>query len=172
MAATSCTQHSSMRLIRSRLRWTMKETLTSQEVVVDADYTGTPGAWRTKCRNPNTAAPLQFCNWIVKLNTGGSTLAYSTLIDDVRVCFAVLIKALRLIPKVKRTSRVPLLRFSAPATGSPPPCHTTANAFRTTVSGNGTGTVVMKFTADGKALLFSTWVSGPTPQDQFYARLP
>jgi hypothetical protein len=27
----------------------------------------------------------------------------------------------------------------------------------------------MKFTADGKALLFSTWVSGPTPQDEFRA---
>ena len=25
--------------------------------VVDTDYTGTPGAWRTKCLNPNTSAP-------------------------------------------------------------------------------------------------------------------
>ena len=56
---------------------------------------------------------------------------------------------------------------SSPATGFPTPCHTTANAFRSTVSGDGTGTVVMKFTADAKGLLFSTWVSGPTPQDQF-----
>ena len=55
--------------------------------LVDTDYTGTPGAWRTKCLNTNTAAPYQFCQWIVKLNTGGSTLGYSTLIDDVRVCF-------------------------------------------------------------------------------------
>ena len=137
--------------------------------LVDADYTGTPGAWRTKCLNPNTAAPLQFCNWIVKLNTGGSTLAYSTLIDDVRVCFTSYDQGIAVNAEGEAYVAGTAAAFSAPATGPPPPCHTTANAFRTTVSGNGTGTVVMKFTADGKALLFSTWVSGPTPQDEFRA---
>ena len=88
---------------------------------MDADYTGTPGAWRTKCLNPNTAAPLQFCNWIVKLNTGGSTLAYSTLIDDVRVCFGLVISALRLMPKMKCTSRAPLLHSLRRRPGLRPP---------------------------------------------------
>ena len=136
---------------------------------VETDYTGTPGAWRTKCLHTNTSAPYQFCQWIVKLNAGGSTLAYSTLIDDVRVCFTSYDQGIAVNGKGEAYVAGTAAAFSAPATGPPPHCHTTANAFRTTVSGRGMGTVVMKFTADGKGLLFSTWVSGPTPQDEFRA---
>jgi hypothetical protein len=131
--------------------------------LVDTDYTGTTGTWRTKCRNTNGS-----CRWIVKLNTSGSGLLYSTLIDDVRECFTggdqrIAVNAENEV-YVAGTAAV----FNVPASGPPPPCYTTANAFRSTVSGDGSGTVVMKFTADAKGLLFSTWVSGPAPQDQFY----
>jgi hypothetical protein len=137
--------------------------------LVDTDYTGTPGAWRTKCLNTNTAAPHQFCNWIVKVDTSGSKLVYSTLIDDVRVCFTSYDQGIAVNAEGQAYVAGTAAAFSAPATGPPPPCYTTANAFRTSVSGGGTGTVVMKFTADAKGLLFSTWVSGPTPQDEFHA---
>jgi len=131
--------------------------------VVDTDYTGTPGTWKTKCRETN-----EDCGWIVKLNTSGSGLLYSTLIDDVRECFGFGDQRIAVNSENEVYVAGTAIADSSPATGFPSPCYTTANAFRSTVSGVGTGTVVMKFTADAKGLLFSTWVSGPTPQDQFY----
>ena len=134
--------------------------------LVDTDYTGTPGTWRTKCRNTNTDGD-NFCNWIVKLNTSGSGLLYSTLIDDVRVCFTSYDQRIAVNAESEAYVAGTATVFPVPAY-APPACYTTANAFRSTVSGVGTGTVVMKFAADAKGLLFSTWVSGPAPQDQFY----
>ena len=134
--------------------------------LVDTGYTGTPGTWRTKCLNTNTDGD-NFCDWIVKLNTSGSGLLYSTLIDDVRVCFTGFDQRIAVNAEGEAYIAGTASVFPVPAY-APPPCYTTVNAFRTKVSGVGTGTVVMKFTADAKGLLFSTWVSGPTPQDQFY----
>jgi len=135
--------------------------------LVDPDYTGTPGAWRTKCLNPNTAAPNQFCNWIVKLNASGSALVYSTLIDDVRVCFTSYDQRIRVNAANEAYIAGTAAAFASPATGDK--CFTTPGAYRTDVSGGGTGTVVMKFNSSGSGLLFSTWVSGTKPGDEFYA---
>lgn len=134
--------------------------------LVDPGYTGTIGAWRTKCLLTNTSTTSQFCSWIVKLNASGSSVIYSTLIDDVRQCFTSFDQRLAVNAASELYVAGTGVAFSSPATGDK--CFTTPNAYRSTVTGNSTGTVVMKFNASGSGLLFSTWVSGASPNDQFH----
>jgi hypothetical protein len=134
--------------------------------LVDPGYTGTAGAWRTKCLLKSTATTNQFCSWIVKLNASGSAVIYSTLIDDVRQCFINFDQRLAVNAAEELYVAGTGVAFSSPATGDK--CFTTPNAYRRSVTGEQSGTVVMKFNASGSGVLFSTWVSGASPRDQFH----
>ena len=131
--------------------------------IVDPDYTGTFGAWRTKCRNPIGNATNQFCDWLVKLNTSGSSLSYSTLVDDVSQCFGFNDQRIAVNAAGEVYIAGTSLVDAPPAIGGE--CPTTPGAYRRTVVGSQSGTIVMKFNASGSGILFSTWVSGPSPAD-------
>ena len=127
--------------------------------IVDPDYMGTPGAWKTKCQSSNPLNPPQFCAWLVKLNASGSSVIYSTLIDDIHQCFSDQRIAVNAAGEV----------YVAGTGSTGRQCFTTPNAYRRAVTGGESGTVVMKFNAKGSGVLFSTWVSSAAPRDQFRA---
>jgi len=127
--------------------------------IVDPDYEGTPGTWRTKCQSPNPGAPAQFCAWLVKLNASGSSVIYSTLIDDIHQCFSDQHIAVNAAGEV----------YVAGTGSVGRQCFTTPNAYRKTVTGGESGTIVMKFNANASNVLFSTWVSSAAPRDEFRA---
>ncbi|HSS99439.1 MAG TPA: SBBP repeat-containing protein [Terriglobales bacterium] len=122
---------------------------------VEDDYVGTSGTLHTKCNNPYG----QSCNWIAKLNTNGSAMVYTTLVHDVLHCM----NGEKLAVNAKGEV------YIAAAVWGHLPCPTTVNAFRKSIidDGSSVGTMVMKFSADAKSLLYSTYVSSNRPRDIF-----
>ena len=122
---------------------------------VEDDYAGTSGTLHTKCNNSFG----QSCNWIAKLNANGSAMIYSTLVHDVLHCMNNEKLAVNAKGEI----------YIAAAVWAHLPCPTTASAFRKSVidDGSSVGTMVMKFSADAKSLLYSTFVSSDRPRDTF-----
>ncbi len=119
------------------------------------DYVGTAGTLHTKCNNPYN----QSCNWIAKLNANGSAMIFTTLVHDVIHCMNN--------EKLAVNEKGEI--YIAAAVWGHLPCPTTANAFRKSIvdDGSSVGTMVMKFSADAKSLLYSTFVSSDRPRDTF-----
>lgn len=116
------------------------------------DYVGTTGTIHTKCSNLYNLS----CNWIAKLNSTGSAMVYSTLLNDVH-CFND--------AKIAINSKHDVYVAAGAFTNIY--CPVTANAFRKTVTSGTTATQVMKISADAKTVLFSTFVSAADPYDDF-----
>ena len=119
---------------------------------VEDDYAGTTGTLHTKCSN---GANPGGCNWLAKLNSTGSAIVFSTIINETTQCWYN--------AKIGLNPKNEIYLADAAYTFSP--CPTTVNAFRKSVSSAATAVQVMKFSADGKSLLFSTFVSSPDPYD-------
>ena len=112
----------------------------------------TAGSWRTSC----VSASGQ-CAYLMKLNSSGTTLVYSTSLLG-RDC------------GFDKTNNIAAgISFTAVAVDSTqhayvlatagPGCYTTPGAYKTAIS-SGTNLMVMRFTADASGVLYSTYVGG------------
>ncbi len=112
------------------------------------DVAATPGAWRTTCS--------ETCYLLFKLNSTGSALMYSTYLQGSNCEEQVGSLAF------SRSNPVVAVDSAGQAhvvlTGTPK-CFTTTGAFKPTML-SGNNALVMKFTADGSGVLYSTYVGG------------
>jgi hypothetical protein len=122
--------------------------------IVATDFVGTSGSLHTKCNEP---IQHQFCNWITKLNPTGTGVVFSTLVNDTVHCMYYEDLALNSKGEI----------YIAGGAFTNQTCPTTANAVRRTVPTNTTAVQVMKISADGSNILYSTFVSGSNPNDSF-----
>jgi hypothetical protein len=123
--------------------------------IVASDFVGTSGALYTKCNG----VQQQLCNWITKLNPTGSAAVFSTLVNGSIHCMSDEEIAINSKGEIYIAGRA--YGFNT--------CPTTTNAFRRTIPTDGgtSATQVMKFSADGSKLLYSTYVSSANPKDNF-----
>jgi large repetitive protein len=122
--------------------------------IVATEFVGTSGTLFTKCNEP---IQQQFCNWITKLNPTGTDVIFSTLVNGAVHCMFDENLALNSKGEI----------YIAGAAFTSQVCPTTASAFRRTVPTNTTAVQVMKISADGSKILYSTFVSGSNPNDSF-----
>jgi len=125
-------------------------------IAIAATTTGTipttPGSWRTSC----VSASGQ-CSYLLKLNSSGTTLVYSTSLlgkdcgFDATYNLQVGISFTAVA--VDSTQHAYVLATAGPG------CYTTPEAYKTAIS-SGSNLMVMRFTADGSGVLYSTYVGG------------
>lgn len=117
--------------------------------VSGGDMTATPGAWQTSCGGS--------CNFLFKLNSSGSALVYSTYLQGANYCseqvgggeFGLGISGPEVAVNGAGQAYVVLT--------AGPGCFTTSGAFKPKML-SGWNAIVMKFTADGSGVLYSTYV--------------
>ena len=125
-------------------------------IAIAATTTGTvpttPGSWRTSC----VSASGQ-CAYLMKLNSSGTTLVYSTSLLGKDCGFDATYNIQEGISftavAVDSTQHAYVLATAGPG------CYTTPEAYKTAIS-SGSNLMVMRFTADGSGVLYSTYVGG------------
>ena len=112
----------------------------------------TPGAWRTSC----VSASGQ-CAYLMKLNSSGTTLVYSTSLLGKDCGFDATYNLQEGISftavAVDSTQHAYVLATAGPG------CYTTPGAYKNAIS-SGSNLIVMRFTADASGVLYSTYVGG------------
>jgi hypothetical protein len=112
----------------------------------------TPGSWRTSC----VSASGQ-CAYLLKLNSSGTTLVYSTSLLGKDCGFDTTNNSEEGISftavAVDSTQHAYVLATAGPG------CYTTPGAYKNAIS-SGTNLMVMRFTADASGVLYSTYVGG------------
>jgi len=114
------------------------------------DMTATPGAWQTNCTN--------YCYFLFKLNSSGSSLVYSTYLQGTNDCeqYAGVRGTIGTGNPQVAVDSTSHAHVVLTATSH---CFTTPGAFKPTML-SGQNAMVMKFKADASGLIYSTYVGG------------
>jgi beta-propeller repeat-containing protein/centrosomal CEP192-like protein len=133
------------------------------------DFPVTPGSFNTLCGSDGkcgasftTGGLIVFNGFLTKLNAAGSAIVYSAFIGEFEnvVAYAVAVDANQIAYVTGSTAANGIPAIVPPPVPGPTPFPITGNALQTRFGGPPTDAFMMKISATGSSILYSTYLGG------------